>query len=182
MVHFFSTTDEVGISFWANCISVLAMRWAMRKITYFSHIWYQWEKSSARQHVAVTTILMKHILLWYFYFSHWPNGLCHLGDDKCEEIAREVNYTVFVISSNMRCAGTQCLQLHDILPLPFKQEGIHNNGHPHCIWCICGHSCTGSPFLAYGQVKVKVVVWEYPLMDISKWWLSILSSAGNLRF
>jgi hypothetical protein len=40
---------------------------------------------------------MKHILSWFFYFSHQPNGLCHLGDDKCEEIAREVHYNVFVI-------------------------------------------------------------------------------------
>ncbi len=51
---------------------------------------------------------------------------------------------VFVISSNTRCAGTQCLQLHDILPLPLRQEGIHNDGCPLCIWCIRGHSCTGS--------------------------------------
>ncbi len=29
-----------------------------------------------------------------------------------------------MISSNTRCAGTQCLQLHDILPLPLRQEGI----------------------------------------------------------
>ncbi len=46
----------------------------------------------------------------------------------------------------MRCAGTQCLQLHDTLPLPLRQEGIHNDGCPHCIWCICGHRCTGSHF------------------------------------
>jgi hypothetical protein len=44
----------------------------------------------------------------------------------------------------MRCAGIQCLQLHDILPLPLRQEGIHNDGRPLCIWCIHGHSCTGS--------------------------------------
>ncbi len=56
----------------------------------------------------------------------------------------EVNYNVFVISSNTRCAGTQCLQLHDILPLPLKQEGILNDGCPRCIWCIRGHSCAGS--------------------------------------
>ncbi len=49
-----------------------------------------------------------------------------------------------MISSNTRCTGTRCLQLHDILPLPLKQEGIHNDGCPRCIWCICGHSCTGS--------------------------------------
>ncbi len=58
-------------------------------------------------------------------------------------IAREV-LNVFLISSNMRCAGLQCLQLHDILPLPLRQEGIHNDGCPRCIWCICGHICTGS--------------------------------------
>jgi hypothetical protein len=68
-----------------------------------------------------------------FHFSHLPNGLCRLVNDKCEEIAREVNYIVFVISSNTRCAGIQCLQLHDILPLPIRQEGIHNDGCPHCI-------------------------------------------------
>ncbi len=28
-----------------------------------------------------------------FHLSHWPNGLCPLGDDKCEEITWEVNYT-----------------------------------------------------------------------------------------
>ncbi len=61
-------------------------------------------------------------------------------------IAREVNYSVFVISSNTRCAGTQCPQLHDILPLPLRQEGIHNDGCPCCISCIRGHSCTGSHF------------------------------------
>ncbi len=92
-----------------------------------------------------------------FHISHWPNGLCRLGDDKCEEIALEVNYNVFVISSNTRCAGTQCLQLHDIFPLPLRQENIHNDGCPRCIWCIHGHSCPGSHFLAYAQVKVEVV-------------------------
>ncbi len=61
-------------------------------------------------------------------------------------IAQEVNYNVFVISSNIRCTGTQCLQLHDILPLPLAQEGVHNDGRSRCIWCICGHSCTGSHF------------------------------------
>ena len=87
---------------------------------------------------------MKFLLSWYFHVSHWPNGLCHLGDDTCEEVAREVNYNVFVISSNTRCTGTQCLQLHGIFPLPLKQEGILNDGRPCCIWCICGHSCAGS--------------------------------------
>ncbi len=62
-----------------------------------------------------------------------------------------------MISSNTRRAGTQCLQLHDILLLPLRQEGIHNDGHPCCIWCICGYSCIGSHFLAYAQVKVEVV-------------------------
>ncbi len=47
----------------------------------------------------------------------------------------------------MRCTWTQCLQLHDILPLPLRQEGIHNDGRPHCIWCIHGHSYIGSHFL-----------------------------------
>ncbi len=102
-------------------------------------------------------------LLWCFYFSHWPSGGCCLGDDKCEEIAREVKYNVFVISSNTRRAGTQCLQLYDILPLPLRQEGIHNDGHPRCIWCICGHSCTGSHFLACAHIKVEVVGWIYHL-------------------
>jgi hypothetical protein len=27
-----------------------------------------------------------------------------------------------------------------------RQGGIHNDGRPHCIWCIRGHSCTGSNF------------------------------------
>ncbi len=54
------------------------------------------------------------------------------------------DFNVFATSSNTRCAGTQCLQLHDILPLLLRQEGIHNDGHPRCIWCIRGHSCTGS--------------------------------------
>ena len=49
-----------------------------------------------------------------------------------------------MISSNTQCAGTQCLQLHGIFPLPLKQEGILNDGRPCCIWCICGHNCTGS--------------------------------------
>ncbi len=106
---------------------------------------------------------MKPFLIWYFHFIHWPNGLCRLGDDKCEDIAQEVNYNVFVISSNTRCIGTQCLQLHDILPLTLRQEGIHNDGHPHCIWCICEHSCTGSHFLACAQVKLEVVGWIYHL-------------------
>ncbi len=53
---------------------------------------------------------------------------------------------IFAISLNTRCAGTQRLQLHDILPLPLRQEGIHNDCHPRCIWCIRGHSCTGSQF------------------------------------
>ncbi len=112
---------------------------------------------------------MKPFLLWYFHFSHWPNRLCHLGDDKCKEVAREVNYNVFVISSNTRCAGTQCLQLHDILPLPLRQEGIHNDGRPHCIWCIHGHSCTGSHFLAYVQVKV-----EFRMNLSSRWPTTVL--------
>ncbi len=70
---------------------------------------------------------------------------------------------VFVISSNKRCTGTQCLQLHDILPHPLRQEGIHNDGRPRCIWCIRGHSCTGSHFLSYVQVKVEVIGWIYHL-------------------
>ncbi len=163
MGDFFPTMGEVGISFRDNRTNVLAMRWAMRQITYISHVWYQWEYLFAWQHVAVITILMKHILLWCFYFSHQPNGLCRLGDDKCEEISGEVNYNIFVISSNTRCAGTQCLQLHDILPLHLRQEGIHNDGRPCCIWCIRGHSCTGSHFLAYAQVKLEVVGWIYHL-------------------
>ncbi len=162
MGHFFPTMGEVGISFHDNHIYVFAMRWAMRQITYISHVWYQWEKSFAWQHVAVTTVSMKPFLVWYFHFIHWPNVLCHFGDDKCEEIAWEVNYNIFVIPSNTRWAGTQCLQLHAILPLPKKQEGIHNDC-PRCIWCICGQSCTGSHFLAYAQVKVEVVGWIYHL-------------------
>ncbi len=90
-----------------------------------------------------------YFMLTMFHLCHSFNGLCCIGNDKCEEIVQEVNYNVFVISSNMRCAGTQCLQLHDILPLPLRQEGIHNDGPLHCIWCIHGHSCTGSHFLAY---------------------------------
>ncbi len=62
-----------------------------------------------------------------------------------------------MISSNTRCAGTQCLKLHDILPLPLRQVGIHNDGCPCCIWCIHGHSCTGSHFLAYAQEKWKLL-------------------------
>ncbi len=65
-------------------------------------------------------------------------------------------------------AGTQCLQLYDILPLPWRKEGIHNDGCPHCIWCICGHSCIGSHLLAYAQVKVEVVGWIYHLADLQQ--------------
>ncbi len=43
MGHFFPTTGEVGISFHGNHMNVLAMRWAMRQITYISHVWYQWK-------------------------------------------------------------------------------------------------------------------------------------------
>jgi hypothetical protein len=102
-------------------------------------------------------------MLRCFHISPWPNGLCHLGDDKCEEIAQEVNYNIFMISSNTRCTGTQCLQLHDILPLPLRQEGIHNDDVPHCIWCICGHSCACSHFLAYAQEKLEAVELIYHL-------------------
>ncbi len=31
-------------------------------------------------------------------------------------------------------------------PYSSRQEGIHNVGRPRCIWCIRGHSCTGSHF------------------------------------
>ncbi len=115
-----------------------------------------------------------------FYFCHWPNGLCQLGDDECEEIAREVKYNVFVISSNTRYAGIQCLQLHDILPLPLRQEGIHNDSCPRCIWCICGHSCTGSHFLAYVQVKVEVDGWIYHLAGQQKFGFSSYCIKINL--
>ncbi len=50
-----------------------------------------------------------------------------------------------------------------LFPLPLIQEGIHNDGHPHCIWCICGHRCTGSHFLAYAQVQVRDIGWIYHL-------------------
>ncbi len=60
-----------------------------------------------------------------FHISHWPNGLCHLGDDKCKEIARQVKKNVLMISSNTRCAGRQCLQLHDFVPSSFK-TGRHS--------------------------------------------------------
>ncbi len=123
---------------------------------------------------------MKPFLLWLFCFSHWSNGLCRLRDDKCEEIAWEVNYKVFMISSNTRCAETQCLQLHDILPLPLRQEGIHNDNRPRCIWCICGHSCTGSHFLAYAQVKVEVVGWIYHLVDQKQFGFSSYCINTNL--
>ncbi len=43
MGHFFPTMGEVGISFHDNRMNVLAMRWAMRQITYISHVGYQWE-------------------------------------------------------------------------------------------------------------------------------------------
>ncbi len=70
---------------------------------------------------------MKHFLcLWCFHISHWPNELCHLGDDKCEEIAWEVNYNVFVISSNTRCTGTKYLQLHATYSLSSFKAGKHS--------------------------------------------------------
>ncbi len=167
----------------------------------------------------------QHLCLWCFHSSHSPSRICHLVDDKCEEIALEVIYIIFVFSSNarsldcstariiassgglssctttnvfmvwpsfmvqdMQCCGKQ-LQLmgvvvmpisitslaecrvlgHDAyssmtwFPLPLRWESIHIDGCPHCVWCICGHSCTGNHFLAYAQVKVKVVGWIYHL-------------------
>ncbi len=50
-----------------------------------------------------------------------------------------------------------------LFPLPLRQEGIHNDGHPPCIWCICGHSCTGSHFcqtsmeVAQGECRATAV-------------------------
>jgi hypothetical protein len=35
---------------------------------------------------------------------------------------------------NTRCTETQWLQLHEILPLPLRQEGIHNDGRPWHLW------------------------------------------------
>ncbi len=72
-----------------------------------------------------------------------------------------------MISSNTRCTGTHCLQLHDILPLPLTQEGIHNDGCLCCIWWICGHSCTGSHFFGICTSK-KGSCW----MNLSSNWPS----------
>ncbi len=68
MGHLFPTTGEVWISFHDNRINVLAMRWAMRHITYI-YVWYQGELVLAWQHVAVTTILMKPF--WCYGVSIW---------------------------------------------------------------------------------------------------------------
>ncbi len=64
-------------------------------------------------------------MLWCFHISHWPNGLCRFGNDKCDKIALEANNNVFVISSNTRCAGAQFQQLHDFIPSSFK-TGRHS--------------------------------------------------------
>ncbi len=51
------------------------------------------------------------------------------------------------------------------LPLTLRQEGIHNDGHPHCICCICGHSCTGSHFFGICASKS-----ESCWMNLSSCW------------
>ncbi len=163
MGHFFPTTGEVGISFRNNRINVLAMRWAMRQITYISHVWCQWGLFFCVATFAIMTISMKPFLLWYFHFSRWPNGLCHLGDEKCEEVVREVNYIVFVISSNMRCAGTQCLQLHDIIPLPQDRKAFTMMVVHVASDAFVGTVAQAVTFMAYAQVKVEVAGWIYHL-------------------
>ena len=58
------------------------------------------------------------LMLWRLHMSHQPNGLCRLGDDECEEIAREVNYTYLwshqiqdVLRHNAYCYMTYSLFL-----------------------------------------------------------------------
>ncbi len=53
------------------------------------------------------------------------------------------------------------------------QEGIHNDGCSHCIWCNRGHSCTGSHF--FGIRASKSGSWWMNLS--SRWprvWLQLL--------
>jgi hypothetical protein len=62
-----------------------------------------------------------------------------------------------VISSNTRCAGTQCLQLHDILPIPqdrkaFTMMVVHIASDAFFV----GTVAQAATFLAYAQVKVEV--------------------------
>ncbi len=109
-------------------------------------------------------------MLWHFHISHWPNGLCHLGDDKCEIIAREVNYMYLWSHQIQDALGHNAYSSMNLFPFPLRQEGIHNHGRPRCIWCICGYSCTGSHFLAYAQVKVENLSSCWPTTN----WLQLL--------
>ncbi len=63
---------------------------------------------------------------------------------------------VFVISSNTRCAGTQCLQLHDILPLPQDRKAFTMMVVHVASDAFVGTVAQAVTFLAYAQVKVEV--------------------------
>ncbi len=50
-------------------------------------------------------------------------------------------------------------------PSSSRQEGIHNDDRRCCIWCICGHSCTGTHFFGICTSKSRSL-W----MNLSSCW------------
>jgi hypothetical protein len=67
------------------------------------------------------------------------------------------SFNVFVISSNTQCAGTKCLQLHDILPFSQDRKAFTMMAVNIASDAFLSTVAQAVTFLAYAQVKVEVV-------------------------